>query len=199
MDVTQFDNVASAAAAVSGTLGSKLSAIVPGGMDSDVLARELIAIWSVPVETVQPRRNRPAHVARLRWVIRNEDLKLFDSVLDGLSASSAVGLFLSDSWDKGSAVAIVAMLAKLLKLSYNAVKKGVVLDGRAFAVMAVLIQQSGGLTDEQILAHVSPKQDDWTLAQVRQVLAELGSAASRSGKIALVWQSTDQTWRTCDV
>jgi transposase-like protein len=37
-------------------------------------------------KTVQEIASKPAHIAALRWVIRDDDLKLLDSILDGLKA-----------------------------------------------------------------------------------------------------------------
>src|SRR5271165_1358003 len=60
----------------------------------DSLARELITLWREPdPSAVRPPGARGAHVAAFRWVIRDDDLKVVDSILDGLKASAGAGFF----------------------------------------------------------------------------------------------------------
>jgi len=136
----------------------------------------------------------------LRWVIRNDDLKLLDSVLDGLKTSAGAGFFvLGGLTVTGLTVATAGLFAGFLKLAYNAVSKGAILSSRDYSLIAALFGQSAGLTDQEILDRLIATEPGWTIEDVRERLTMLGETPSRSGKISLVWKSTDARWRTAGV
>jgi len=200
MGRTEFDSADTAIAHVSDILGRQLSAMAPTQPALSLVARDLLSIWAEPVETVQPGRSRPAHIAALRWVIRDDDLKLLDSILDGLKASAGAGFFILGGLTvTGTTVAAVSLLAGTLKLTYNAISKGVTLSARDYSVIAALFGQSGGLTDQEILDRLLTAEPNWTLEQVREHLVALGEMPSRTGKISLIWKSSDARWRTAGV
>ncbi len=160
------------------------------------LAREVVAMWIAPEETIQPRWSRPAHIAKFKWVIRDEDLKLLDSILDGMKAAAGANFFvLASSSLSGGTVAAVGIFACFLKLAYNARKKGVSLDPRAYSVFEVLSERRVGLTDKEILVALVEKDPSWTFEDVHRTLNTLSEAESSSGKIQLVWKKSDETWR----
>jgi hypothetical protein len=196
----EFDSADKAIAHVSDFLGRQLAETTPTPSGLSLAARDLLAIWAQPVETVQPGRSRPAHVAALRWVIRDDDLKLLDSILDGLKASAGAGFFILGGLTvTGTAVAAAGILAGTLKLAYNAASKGATLSASDYSVIAALFGQSVGLTDQEILDRLSTSEPNWTIDQVRERLAALGEMPSRSGKVSLVWKAADGRWRTAGV
>lgn len=196
----EFDSADEAIAHVSEFLRRQLSAVTATPSGLSLAARDLLSIWAQPVETVQPGRSRPAHIAAFRWVIRDDDLKLLDSILDGLKASAGAGFFIFGGLTMtGTAVVAAGILAGTLKLAYNAVSKGAMLSARDYSVVAALFGQSGGLTDQEVLDRLSDSESNWTIDQVRERLAALGEMPSRSGKISLVWKAPDDRWRTTGV
>jgi hypothetical protein len=196
----EFDSADRAIAHVSGFLGRRFSELPPSQATLPLTARDLLSIWAEPEETVQPGRSRPAHIASLRWVNRDDDLKLLDSILDGLKASAGAGFFILGGLTvTATAVAAAGLLAGILKLAYNALSKGAILSPRDYSVIAALFGQTSGLTDQQILDRLLSSEQDWTLEQVREHLEALGEIPSRSGKISLVWKSTNGRWRTAGV
>jgi hypothetical protein len=165
-----------------------------------LVARDMSPIWEELSETVRPARSRPAHVASFKWVIRNDDLKLLDSVLDGLKASAGVGFFiLAGVTVTGGTVAAAGILAGFLKLAYNAASKGAILSTRNYSIIATLFGQPAGLTDQEILDRLLTTEPSWTIEEIREGLTMLSEIPSRSGKISLVWKSADAQWRTTGV
>ena len=200
MEQAEFDSSDKATECLSDLLTSKLSGTSPSAIPVDLVAQDLLSIWASPLETVQPGRSRPAHIAGLRWVIRNDDLKLLDSILDGLKASAGAGFFLLGGLTMtGTAVAAAGLLAGFLKLAYNASSKGAILDARDYSVIAAMFGHPAGFTKEEILERLSVKEPDWTIDEVGKHLDRLSETPSRSGKIALVWKSADEKWRTAGV
>ncbi len=202
MEQVEFNSTDEATEYVADFLRNRLpETSLPPDLPS-LVAQNLLPMWAKPAETVQPVRGRPAHVTRFRWVIRNEDLKLLDSVLDGLKASAAVGFFLIPAVSAAAALAAAAgIFAGLLKLAYNVVIKGAILSARNYSIIAALFNRPDGLTDQEILDQliVAEPKLVWTIEDVREGLTMLSEIPSRSGKISLVWKSTDGRWRTTGV
>jgi len=164
------------------------------------VAGDLLSLWEEEVETVRVPGSRPTHIAALKWVIRNDDLKILDTVLDGLKASSGAGFFvLADRSISASIVAAAGLFAGVVKLAYNAVSKGVVLSSRDYSIIAALFDQDDGLTKEDLLSRLLLTQSNWTIDDVQTGLASLSETPSRNGKIQLVWKSADDRWRTTGV
>src|SRR5258705_12288435 len=74
-------------------LRQKVADNVPSSEAYKALAADLLSLWMEKVETVRPPGSRPAHVAALKWVIRDDDLKILDTVLESLKASAGAGFF----------------------------------------------------------------------------------------------------------
>jgi hypothetical protein len=132
-------------------------------------------------------------------VIRDDDLKVLDTILDGLKASAGAGFFvLADLKPTATVVAAAGLLAGLVKLAYNAVSKGVVLSPADYSLLAILSKHRDGLSEEQLLDKLQQTSPDWTAEKVAAALVDLSEAASRSGKIALAWKSAGK-WRLAGV
>ncbi len=176
--------------------GTQLGAALPAS-DCALLARELAPLWHEAVDTVRSPHARPAHVAGLRWVIRDEDLKLFDTILDGVKTSAGAGFFvLAGLTPIGATAAAIGIAAAFLKLIYNARKKGAFLSERDYSLIATLLSEPAGLTEEEILVRLSSAESGWTVAMVRESLAALADVSTASGRVSMVWKSADGRWRT---
>ena len=172
---------------------------LPSGL-YDVIAADLLPLWMKKAATVHPPGSRPTHVAALRWVIRDDDLRILDTVLDSLKVSAGAGFFvLPNIASTATIVAAAGLFTGIVKLAYNATSKGVALSPHHYSIISTLFGQRDGLTDEDLLSRLLRSQDDWTIDGVRAGLATLSEAPSRSGKIALVWKSADDRWRTTGV
>lgn len=199
MSVREYTNADEVIVLIASHLAGKLSALPtpPGAMR--LTATELSTIWSEPIQSVRPPGSRPAHIAALRWVIRDDDLKILDTILDGLKASAGAGFFvLADLKPTAAVVAAAGLLAGLVKLAYNAVSKGVVLSPPDYSMLAVLSKHGDGLSEEQLLEKLLQTGSDWTPEKIAAGLVNLSEAASRSGKIALAWKSAGK-WRLAGV
>jgi hypothetical protein len=200
MEQAEFNRAEDAIAYISEFLSRRLQDRSLSAGVSLLVAQDLVSIWAKPAETINPRRSSPAHLADLNYVIRNDDLKLLDSTLDGLKASAAAGFFiLAGVGITGTAVATVGMLAGFLKLAYNAVTKGAILSKHNYSILAALFGEPAGLTDQAILDRLLTTEPDWTIEGIRDGLTMLTEVPSRSGKIAMVWKSTDARWRTTGI
>jgi hypothetical protein len=182
---------------VIGALEVKLEGLLPSAVPAHDLAAELMPLWKRPTETIAAPGSRPAWLPG-KIVVRDEDLKLLDAVLDGLKASVGVGFFLSGAPAVASATAATGIAAVLIKLIYNAAMKGVALNGRSHAVLAALAAHRGGLTAVEIAELLAPDDPTLNTAAVNEILIGLSAAPARSGKVALVWEASGR-WRTTGV
>jgi hypothetical protein len=201
MTQVEFDRVGEASTYICDFLESRLP---NGGLSSKdrlSLAGDLTSIWAESVKTVRPGLGSGAHIASLRWVIRDDDLKLLDSILDGLKASAGAGFFiLAGRTVTGSTVAAVSILAAFLKLAYNALTKGAILSPRDYSVIATLFNETNGLTEKEILDRLLSSEPNWTAEQVTECVVKLTRLPSGSGKVTLVWKSDDDgRWRVTGV
>lgn len=200
MEAVEFDKNEDASAYLAGFLATRLSDSSVSSGSIPLLAQDLLSVWAVPVETVRPPNVRPAHIAGLKWVIRDEDLKVLDSILDGVKASAGAGFFaMAGITAVPHVVAGVGITAAFLKLAYNAVTKGVRLSPEDYSILATVIGKPSGLLAEEIYDRLAKVEPNWTVEAISQRLTSLTEIPNKSGKIALVWKSADNRWRTTGV
>ena len=133
-----------------------------------------------------------------RYAVRTDDVKLFDCVVNALSAAAGAGFFL----DGGPvAAAMTAIGMAVIRFLWQLRSNGVVLDEDQVRVLTILCANVGGpsdpgLTAEEILGvvrRVTPEKD---LAWVEAQLASLAQCPVASGATrALVSQDHQNRWR----
>ena len=158
------------------------------------------------IEKIRVRAEKPqgeaasALVRRFRYVIRNEDLQLFDAVMDALVIAVSVGVFVVPgvnvlaSWG-----AITAIVTKLLKVGRKAATKGVVLEKQHFAVLTTL-HDAGESSFDELLERLRQQETDWSSERLQAALSLLQKAPSLdNSEVKLVISLPDQRWRTSGI
>ena len=158
--------------------------------------------FAMPLRIAPPRPPgaSPALVRHARWVIRDDDLKLLDALLDGVKASASAGFFHSlDVKDPTKWASLAAILAALFKIIQQATTKGARLDARYFQVVAEL-HSSDGLKRDQLLARLRAHDSTWTSEELDSVLQRLSKYPTRDGSTrAFVSERPGEVWSAAGV
>lgn len=135
-------------------IGAEASdALAEIAMDAGLLER-------VPVRGATPPGGAPAMINRFRWVIRDDDLALFDAIFDGVKTSASAGFFMAaDLGNPAFWGAVVGVTATLFKLGRNVVRKGRTLDAQTFAVLAA-VKASSGITSTTLAERLGRSHDE---------------------------------------
>jgi len=145
-------------------------------------------------EVSEPAPDGSALRMRLgRWVIRDEDLKLFGAIRDSLVALAAVGFAFKDL--------PVATLVSV-GLATSTVLLGVWRNiGRvkpdALVVLLALQHLGGSATIDEIHEAINPKpptREKWSRVTIRAHLEQLGTVPTRADVIAVVKPLADGHW-----
>lgn len=142
----------------------------------------------------------PALVRHFRYVIRNEDLQLFNAVLDGMVAAVPASFFIAPGVDPQTHWgAVAAIVAGLLKVGRQAATKGVVLDKQHYAVLTTL-HDAGELAFDELLERLRQQEPDWDDEKLRAALSSLQNAPSLdNSEVKLVISLPGQRWRTSGI
>jgi hypothetical protein len=120
----------------------------------------------------------------LRWVIKDDDLKLLESVFDGLKAGAAAGLIVGEPTAATLAAGIVGIVAMVVKIGRQMMRKGVKLSDMEYQVLASLRGAGNGLTESQLVTWIGimthRKTDE---AEIRDAVRRLQAIALSDGTI----------------
>lgn len=180
---------------------------LPAGLDTTQGALAAIAVGLVDLfkETgfsVQAEAEaRRAVIPSLRWVIRNDDLALFDALGEAITASAtgAVVLASTGSLSLGAAPPAIEILCQLVKVGRAVRAKGATLEPDEFQVLMALRAHTTGLSIgrlKEVLPNRAPFDSEDSL---EAQLHHLDNFPTRSGGVSLVWRSADQLWRARDI
>lgn len=136
------------------------------------LVNDIGIIAKEPLDVPPPPGGFPYLVKRYRWVIRNDDLSLFDCILEGLRGTASAGFFfaagvsLPAQWG-----AVVGLATVLFKICRSVLLRGKQLSPDLFAVLIALKNGGPAATDE--LAERLLKTDSkWTTIAVQNTLVD---------------------------
>ena len=153
-----------------------------------------------PTDEPPPPGGYPVLVKRLGWVIRNEDLGLADSILDGIRAASSAGFFLAAGitapaeWG-----ACIGLATSVFKLFRNALRRGRRLEPDLFTFITAL-KLAGPMSEQQLANMLDSVKSPWDLLRVEHTIQALKSLPMRDGiSRALVSQDHDGRWRLADI
>jgi hypothetical protein len=119
------------------------SALVQIAGETDLIERHAI-------RGTAPPGGAPTMITKFRWVIRDDDLALFESFFDGARLSASAGFFVAvGTPDAAFWGALIGLTATLFKLLRNVVNKSRALDASTFAVL-LAVKGSNGITSEVI-------------------------------------------------
>lgn len=169
------------------------------GFDHEI-AHALIGVFEI--SELQPNTSsRRIMFAPKRWVIRNQDIALLDSlgtILQGTATLAALA-FATGTALLAPLAPAMAILYQLLKTAMVMRSKGVVLEQLDFQVLCVLREQPSGLTASETRKRLAKGAHVVDTGQVQACLERLAKYPSRTGEVALAWQGADNRWRSKDV
>jgi len=123
--------------------GSERSALVQIAGETDLIERHAI-------HGAAPPGGARAMITKFRWIIRDDDLALFESIFDGVRLSASAGFFVAvDTPHAAFWGALIGVTATLFKLLRNVVNKSRALDASTFAVL-LAVKGSNGITSEAL-------------------------------------------------
>jgi len=179
-------------------LVARYKPLFPEADEADIAAliRDVDVVTKEPDPAVPPPNATPVLVKRFRWVIRNDDLNLLDSVLEGLKGAATAGFFMAVGVSAPARWgALVGLAIAILKVVRGAVNHGKQLSAELFAVLAAL-KNCGPATSEELAAKLSVGDaTKWNVAAVQSALESLKAMPMNDGTVrALVAQQPDKKW-----
>lgn len=181
-----------------GFLVSRYVPLFPEVGEADIAALiqdvELVSKEADPA--LPPPNATPVLVKRFRWVIRNDDLNLMDSVLEGLKGAAAAGFFMAARVSAPARLGVLVGLATaILKVVRGAVNRGKHLPADFFAVLAALKDRGPATSDELAAKLSSIDAAKWNAAVVQSALESLKAMPMNDGTVrAIVAQGPDKKW-----
>jgi hypothetical protein len=172
------------------------------GAELDAIAEGLLPTWEDRQAVVRPPGTSALMIGSLRWVIRDDDLRLLDSILDGLAVSAGAGFFLLPKVPLTEALsAVVGIVVALVKLGQQIRLKGIWLQPSEYAVLATLHHAGqSGLSDLTLLSSLNRQRKHWTRKTLSRQLEILTDKPANDGtKVALVYKFADGRWRTSGI
>ena len=136
---------------------------------------------------------------RYRWVIRDEDLKLLETVSEGFKSAAAADFFLHAVPGGQLASATAGVLVAAVRLVRQARNKGTRIGPAEFRMLVLLKTNPEGLTPAEITA-ILKRSIPTTEDEVRRVLANLAKYAVGDGSTsAFVAEDGQGRWRVAGV
>lgn len=136
-----------------------------------------------------------------RWVIRNQDLGVVDSlggILQGSATGAALG-YSTGSASLGMLAPALAVITHITKIAFNIHGKGVKLAEEEFFVLVLLKESPDGRSSSDLATVCTDRFGARSPEQIESLLERLAKFPSRSGDLALAWKSADGLWRSKDV
>lgn len=134
----------------------------------------------------------PALVKRFHYVIRDDDLKIIDTV-------SATFLTLIPLITGNFIAAGFGFVNVLIQLGYKLFKKGITLESRTFAVLA-LIHEKSGLSFDDLLENLKETDDNWIAEELSEKLSSLENFQKNDGQFIQLVKSLDNVhWISCGI
>jgi len=162
-----------------------------GGDADDITQGVLDGLVDSCEEETAPPSSSGFAVRIRRWVIRDEDLKLFAAIKDAIGPLAAAG-FVLDSLPLAGIIAIVFALVQLLR---NAYRTGAVVSVPQMQILTVLEHTKRPQTVDEILAQLPQCKDTpWDHEGVLKELQALKEVFTKNGKVAFVDVKSDGRW-----
>jgi hypothetical protein len=131
---------------------------------------------------------------KIKYAIKNEDIKLLDALLDGLKAAASVNFFQGSPADK-TIPAITGVIAALLKFGRD-ILKGVRLNSKELLLLVILKRDGVSETNELLDKLVSKK----ITIEEQELLKLLGNLSQKRSligtNVSLIAKTSDGRWVT---
>lgn len=184
-----------------GELSTRLQQLGYSKEQADTIAASAVFFFRNESPT---RRIPPGHlgwfVPELRWVIRDEDLKLVDALFSGATAAAGAGYFIG-SIPTGTPLisAVTGLLTATLRLVYNIKRSGAFVSIEQAQIIQALKSNKEGMTRLRLLKFLQAKDSAWTEEKVNDALASLVKLRTPKGFISLVAEDQMSRWVLQDV
>jgi hypothetical protein len=120
----------------------------------------------------------------LRWIIKDDDLKLLESIFDGLKAGAAAGLIVGEPTTATIVTGVVGIAAAAAKLGRQMLRKGRKLTELEYQVLAALSSAGNGMTETQLVAWMEiTTRRTKSEAEIRDAINSLQSIALADGTL----------------
>ena len=152
-------------------------------------------------ELLQPGTAAPALSSKLKYVIRDSELQIFESLVDAIKSTASVGFFyVAGVSEPAKWAALIAIFATIYKVGRQALTKGIKLDARHFRVVFVL-NKLGRVKIDELLHNLNEQEDaHWSIETVDSILKDLKETPSLDGTvIPLVANDRHGFWWTSGI
>jgi hypothetical protein len=194
---TQFADRQDAIEFLGTTLAARILISQAVGKD---LAANIVDDFAVSAEE-DSSNGRRAVFAPARWVIRNQDLDLVNTIGSILQGTATAGTLLHAANAVGAGMIAPALLIAtyVSKLVINLYKRGVTLSDFEYRALCAIRESNQGLTADQLANALKRAGIDASPENTQHVLNRLSQYPAASEDISLVWRSHDDHWHTKDV
>ena len=131
-----------------------------------------------------------------RWAIRDDDLKVFQTLRDAIAAMASVNFFLNAP----TPGAITGVVLALAQTALNARRCGCWLTSQQAAVLGVLASAPEPLTSQDVSAILgsvlAPEAEELSDQEVQVLLAELEAMPAKGTVSALVQRLPGNRWKS---
>lgn len=164
------------------------------GDNAEVVAQTLIDEWRVDSSKVAGDSTHRAVFKPTRWVIRDADLQLLNSLASVLRDVISASVLASSGHASDAKMAALAFSAgrKLIKVALNMYQKGARLEEHEFFVLMLLRKDSGGATLEALQDAYEARYGE--NGDVKALLERLADYPTRSETMALVRHGENGCW-----
>ncbi|WAS95259.1 hypothetical protein [Nannocystis punicea] len=170
---------------------------------SEDLARRFASAIAAEFVTMRLPSPRPGTFSLMvpvtRWVVRDDDLKLMDSVWAATAAAASVNFFAGTVTNQ----ALVGIAAALFKTGRSIMKKGVHLDPLQYRILSILRAAPGGLSIESLhaaLLEIDASNPPFSHGDVSEFLTILSKIRLSDGTVvSLASQDGEGRWSASGV
>lgn len=168
------------------------------GKCDDPVAREALTdaladVFEVDEDGAEPVSNcTRLFLKRARWVIRDDDLKLFDNLVKAVSTIITAGVILTGEMQTKDIISLVSLACALV---YSVVRKGARLTEEQCRVLVALKAHAHAVSEDDLALELGVPVEEATglLTQLKAIRLADGSVA------ALVAQDGDKLWQAAGV
>jgi hypothetical protein len=126
-----------------------------------------------------------------KWVIREEDLKLFDVVKDSLAMFASGGYLLGNL----TAAGITSFIVSLVRIGRDCYLNGVTITDNQLQIILTLKKEDRATPFKDILALLlSETPSKWNDVELRKELEALKTMPSRNKKVEIVQSTSADEW-----
>lgn len=164
------------------------------------LIDDLGIIVREPLDEPPPPGGFPVLVKRYRWVIRNDDLNLFDCILEGLRGTASAGFFFAVGVSAAAEwSALVGLATVLFKICRGVLLRGKQLSPDLFAVL-IALKNGGPATIDELTARLLTTDPKWSTTLVQTTLDALKSLPMGDGTVRqLAAKGYEERWQVSGV